>query len=90
MQIQLPPELEAQIRQDVERGPFASVDEFVEYAVALLHEQETWLVQNREAIETGIQAAWDAAERGELANEASVRQRMEERKTAWAHQQRPA
>ena len=40
MQIQLPPELEAQIRQDVERGPFASVDEFVEYAVALLHEQD--------------------------------------------------
>jgi Arc/MetJ-type ribon-helix-helix transcriptional regulator len=43
MKIRASPELEELVEQDVQRGPYQSVDEFVERAVSLLHEQETWL-----------------------------------------------
>jgi len=46
MNIRLRPELEELIKQDVERGPYESVDEFVEHAVSLLHEQEAWLADH--------------------------------------------
>jgi putative addiction module CopG family antidote len=42
MTIHLKPELEALIKQDVERGSYRSADEFVEQAVQMLHEQEQW------------------------------------------------
>jgi len=45
MKIELKPELEALIKQDVERGAYKSADEFVEQAVSLLHEQEAWLAE---------------------------------------------
>jgi hypothetical protein len=40
MKIHLRPELEEMNKQD-QRGPYQTVDEFVEHAVSLLHEQET-------------------------------------------------
>jgi putative addiction module CopG family antidote len=45
MEIRLPPELENLIKQDVQRGSYETVDEFVECAVSMLHEQEAWLAQ---------------------------------------------
>jgi putative addiction module CopG family antidote len=57
MKIHLRPELEQLIKQDVQRGPYQTVDEFVEHAVSLLHEQEAWLAEHgseiREKIEPG-------------------------------------
>jgi antitoxin ParD1/3/4 len=90
MQIQLSPDLEQQIQEDIDRGPFRSATEFVEYAVRLLHEQESWLAANRDEIAGKIQAGWDAAQRGELTDESAVRSRMEERKADWGRQQRSA
>jgi len=43
MKIHLRPELEELVKQDVQRGPYQTVDEFVEHAISLLHEQEAWL-----------------------------------------------
>jgi Arc/MetJ-type ribon-helix-helix transcriptional regulator len=40
MTIRSKPELEALIQEDVERGPYQSVDEFVAQAVQMLHEHE--------------------------------------------------
>jgi putative addiction module CopG family antidote len=40
MEIHLRPELEKLIEEDVQRGPYQNMDEFVERAVSLLHEQE--------------------------------------------------
>ena len=88
MQIQLSPELEHQIQQDIERGPFQSATEFVEEAVRLLHEQESWLASNRDVIDAKVQAGWDSAKRGELADESAVRALMQDRKIAWLKQQR--
>ena len=66
MTIHLKPELEALIKEDVERGPYQSVDEFVAQAVQMLHEHEQWLADNRSDIAAKIERGFAQAERGEL------------------------
>jgi putative addiction module CopG family antidote len=90
MNIHLRPELEAQIRQDIQHGPYQTVDEFVERAVSLLHEQEVWFASHRDEIAGKIEEGWAAAARGELASDTEVQARMQDRKRAWSEQQRPA
>jgi putative addiction module CopG family antidote len=80
MEIRLRPELEALIRQDVQRGPYNTVDEFVERAVAMLHDQETWLAENRTTITSQVTEGYAAAQRGELIDAEQVRSRLNERK----------
>jgi Arc/MetJ-type ribon-helix-helix transcriptional regulator len=80
MEIRLRPELEALIRQDVQRGPYQTVDEFVERAIAMLHEQESWLAEHRAEIETQIAEDYAAAQRGELVEAEEVRSRLNQRK----------
>jgi antitoxin ParD1/3/4 len=83
MTIQLSPHLEALVREDVERGPYRSIDEFVEQAVTELHEREQWFSSHREEIRLKIDEGWAAAERGELMDEVEVRREMQEMKAAW-------
>jgi Arc/MetJ-type ribon-helix-helix transcriptional regulator len=66
MVVQLKPELELLIRQDVARGPYESLDEFVQRAVELLHEHEAWLSENQPEIDAKIRVGFAQAERGEL------------------------
>jgi Arc/MetJ-type ribon-helix-helix transcriptional regulator len=66
MQIRLRPETEAMIREDIQRGPYQTADEFVERAVSLLHEQEKWLARHKGEIEAQIIEGYAAAQRGEL------------------------
>jgi len=90
MDIHLRPELEEQIRQDIQRGPYQTVDEFVEHAVSLLHEQELWFASHCDEIAGKIEQGWGAAQRGELVDDRGVQAHMQERKRAWIEQQRPA
>ena len=90
MKIELRPELEAMIKQDVERGLYKSVDEFVAEAVSLLHEQETWLAEQGSEIRAKIEKGFAAAQRGELIGSGEVRSRMEEKKRAWSTEKRRA
>jgi antitoxin ParD1/3/4 len=80
MTIQLKPELERLIQEDVERGPYQNVDEFVECAVQMLHEQEEWLSANRAEIGAKIEEGYASAQRGELIDDHEIRAQMEERK----------
>ena len=80
MEIRLRPELEALIRQDVQRGPYQTVDEFVERAVAMLHEQEDWLAQHRGEIGTKIAEGYAAAQREELVEPEQARSRLNDLK----------
>ena len=80
MEIRLRPELEELIKQDVERGSYKTVDEFVERAVCMLHEQEAWLAPNRAEIEAKIGEGYAAAQRGELIEADAVRSRLAELK----------
>jgi len=83
MKIHLRPELERLIKQDVQRGPYQTVDEFVEHAVSLLHEQEAWLAEHGSEIRERIEQGYAAAQRGELIDSDQVRSRLDGRKRAW-------
>lgn len=87
MEIRLRPELEELIRQDVERGPYETVDEFVEQAISMLHEQEAWLVANRNMIQTKIAEGYAAAQRGDLLDPEEVRAKLAELKQARSRDQ---
>lgn len=90
MEIHLPSEIAADIQHDVDRGPYKTVDEFVLHAVALLHDQESWLAANRAVISEQIEAGWASAQQGHVGDEAEIRRRMEERKRVWLEQHRSA
>ncbi|MGH9741667.1 MAG: hypothetical protein ACRD51_04875 [Candidatus Acidiferrum sp.] len=83
MEIRLKPELEKLVEQDVRRGPYQTADEFVERAVVLLHEQETWLADHAAEISGRIREGYAAAKRGELIEPEEVRRAMEQKKDAW-------
>ena len=74
MDIRLKPEMEEMIRREVERGAYRSADEFVERAVALLHEEESWLAEKGSEIRAKIEQGYASAQRGELLDSDRVRQ----------------
>jgi len=80
MEIRLRPELADLVKRDVERGAYASVDEYVEHAVSMLHEQEAWLAANRSDIQAKIEAGYASAQRGELLDPDEVRRELAKRK----------
>jgi putative addiction module CopG family antidote len=88
MEIHLRPELEAVIRQDVERGAYQTVDEYVEHAISMLHEQEAWLATHRAEIESKIADGYAAAQRGELLEPEEVRSRLDKLKRVRRGEQR--
>lgn len=73
MNLRIRPELEKLIHEDVERGPYSSVDDFVEEAVSQLHQQELWFAQNRAEIRSRIEEGAAQAKRGELIDADEVR-----------------
>jgi putative addiction module CopG family antidote len=85
MTIQLKPEIEELIRQDVERGPYRSVEEFLEQAVTRLHEQEAYLQEHADEISAQIEEGWQAAERGEFTSAEELRSELELRRRARSH-----
>jgi putative addiction module CopG family antidote len=90
MKIYLRPELEEMIKQDVQRGAYQTMDEYVEHAVSLLHEQETWLAEHSSEIREKIEQGYAAAKRGELIDSSQVRSQMDERKRAWLDEKHKA
>lgn len=82
MEIRLRPELEELIKQDVQRGAYKTVDDFVEQAVSMLHEQEAWLAANRADIQTKIAEGCASAQRGELLSPDEARSKLAELKRA--------
>jgi putative addiction module CopG family antidote len=90
MKIHLRPELEKLIEGDVQRGPYQTVDEFVEHAVRLLHEQEAWLSEHGTEIGKKISEGYAAARRGELVDSDQVRQSLDQKKRAWLADKRRA
>jgi len=88
MPIELKPETEALIRQDVQRGAYRDATEFVEHAVAMLHGQEEWLSAMQSEIAAAIEAGYASALRGDLVDEQQVRTNMAARKQKWLTQSR--
>ncbi|WP_035347867.1 ribbon-helix-helix domain-containing protein [Edaphobacter aggregans] len=90
MTVQLSPELEALVRQDVERGPYRSVDDFVEQAVKELHDREQWLADHRDEIRAKIEEGWASAERGELIDSEQLKREMKGMKADWLAERKGA
>ncbi len=88
MKIELRPELEQLIKQDVQRGLYKRVDEFVEHAISLLHEQETWLAAHASEISSKIERGFAAAQHGELLDSGEVRSRLDAKKGVWLAEKR--
>ena len=88
MAIQLRPELEEIVREDVQRGPYTSVDEYLERAVTMLHEQEAWMAVHRDEIAAKIEDGLASVERGDLIDAEQVQARMRVRKQEWIEKQR--
>jgi putative addiction module CopG family antidote len=88
MNIRLRPEIEELIKQDVQRGAYRTVDEFVEHAVSMLHEQEAWLAANRAEIRAKIAEGHAEAQRGELIAADEVLASFEQHKLAWLAERR--
>lgn len=88
MEIRLRPEIEELIKRDVRRGAYETVDEFVEHAVSMLHEQEAWLEANRSDIQAKIAEGYASAQRGELFGPDEARAKLAEMKRVRSsHQQ---
>ena len=90
MNIRLRPELERLVQEDVQRGPYQTADEFVERAVELLHEQESWLAEHSGEIGARIGEGYAAAKRGELRDSEEIRESMNAKKRAWLTDNRKA
>ncbi len=88
MTIDIKPELEALIRQDVERGACPSIDEFVERAIRMLHDEEQLLLANKDAIHEKIGHGLAQLDRGQGISAEASRPRLQSQKAAWLDQQR--
>ena len=89
MTIQLRPELEEVVKQDVQRGSYQSIDEYIERALQMLHEEEDLLAHETAAISEQIASGLAQLDRGEGIPGDVSRARMQGRKAAWqAEQQR--
>ncbi len=83
MEIRLSPELEALVASDMESGRYTSVEEYVAEAVAMLHERQQWRAETLDELNASLEASIAEAERGDVLDEAGVRQEMHEMKTDW-------
>jgi len=78
MTLELRPELENLVKQDIRAGICGSVEEYVEKAVMLLHNQESWLAAHRDEVAAQIEEGWRAAERGEVIDEEQLRAELQQ------------
>jgi len=90
MMIQLSPELEQLIQEDIQRGAYQSVEQFVERAIQLLHDEEHLLQENKDAIHQAIGEGLAQLDRGEGIPGDVSRARLQERKAAWIDAHKPS
>jgi putative addiction module CopG family antidote len=88
MTIRLKPETEALIQEDLQRGPYRTIEEFVEQAVRMLHEEEELWATEKQMINEKIERGLAQFERGEFFTEEELRTRQQERKAAWIAEHR--
>jgi Arc/MetJ-type ribon-helix-helix transcriptional regulator len=65
MTIQLKPEQEHRIAEALRSGAWSSSGDVIDRALEVLHEQDEWLVSNREANDAKIRTGIEELERGE-------------------------
>ncbi len=81
MAIQLNPEQEQRIQEALRSGAYHSTKDVIDRALEVLHEQDEWLINNREAIDGKIQNGIAELERGEGIREHDLDAALERMKT---------
>ena len=64
MTIQLKPEQEHRIAEALRSGAYSSTDDVIDRALEVLHEQDEWLLAQRQTIDAKIQRGIVELERG--------------------------
>ena len=85
MTIQLKPELEMLIQKDIQRGAYQSIEEFIERAIQMLHNEEDLLWVNKDAIHGEIGRGLAELDRGEGVPGDVWRARLQEKKANFLH-----
>lgn len=65
MTVELKPEQEHRITEALRSGAYGSVDDVIDRALEVLHEQVEWLTANRQTIDAKIRTGMAELERGE-------------------------
>lgn len=65
MAITLDPATEQRVQRQISRGAFAEPSELLAHALDLVEAEEDWLLQNKEAINAGLDQSFAEAARGE-------------------------
>ena len=65
MTIQLKPEQEHLVAEALRSGAYHTPDDVIDRALAVLHEQDEWLVAHRQAIDAKIRTGMEELDRGE-------------------------
>jgi len=77
------PEIEALIRQRLHSGAFESVEDVLFDALEMQAERETWLQENKEAVNARIERGLAQLDRGEGLPGEGLRERLDADKAAW-------
>ena len=77
------PEIEALIEQRLHTGAFESVEDVLFDALEIQAERETWLQENKEAINAKIERGLAQLDRGEGRPGDELRKRLEADKASW-------
>jgi antitoxin ParD1/3/4 len=89
MTIQLKPDLEDLVKQDLQRGSYQSVDEYVQRAIEILHEEEL-LAHEKDAIAEQIASGLAQLDRGEGIPGEVAHARLQQRKVDFLREQSPS
>jgi Arc/MetJ-type ribon-helix-helix transcriptional regulator len=81
MTIQLKPEQEHRIIEALRSGAYSSTDDVIDRALEMLHEQDEWLLAQRQHIDGKIQRGTAELERGEGIPEDELDAHLERLKT---------
>jgi hypothetical protein len=77
------PVLQARLQKQIQVTGASSVEEVLNRLLQTQEEQDRWLLDNREAVQTKIQRGVDQLDRGEGTPDDQARARLEQRKSAW-------
>jgi antitoxin ParD1/3/4 len=77
------PEIEALIQQRLHSGAFESVEDVLFDALEIQRERESWLLENKEAINSKIERGLAQLDRGEGIPGDDLRKRLDADKAAW-------
>lgn len=90
MTVHIRPELEAIISEDLKSGKYESLEDYIENAIQLLHEERLGPIENRAEIAAQIEEGWAEAERGELISAEESLADFQAFREEWLRQHSPA